>query len=122
MNVVHFGANEFEVYSMKVNQRLFLLVQVRRMVGTLVAVGRGKLSVDHVQDLLDTRDSTAYPQNMAAPPYGLFLINVEYNDSGKDSIFFLQISNLDLLQVQILSFHPLLFLYRSEAVHRGLND
>ncbi|XP_034170084.1 tRNA pseudouridine synthase-like 1 isoform X1 [Pangasianodon hypophthalmus] len=56
-------------------------LKVRRMVGALVAVGRGKLSVSQVQDLLDTRDSMAYPQNMAAPPYGLFLINVEYNDS-----------------------------------------
>lgn len=55
------------------------------MVGVLVAVGRGKLSVNRVQDLLDTRDSLAYPQNMAAPPYGLFLVNVEYNDSGKVS-------------------------------------
>lgn len=54
----------------------------------MVAVGRGKLSVSQVQDLLDTRDSMAYPQNMLAPPYGLFLINVEYNESGKDSIFF----------------------------------
>lgn len=57
------------------------------MVGALVAVGQGKLSVSQVQDLLDSKDSMAYPQNMAAPPYGLFLINVGYNDSGKTSIF-----------------------------------
>ncbi|TSY83922.1 tRNA pseudouridine synthase-like 1 [Bagarius yarrelli] len=64
------------------------LVQVRRMVGALVAVGQGKLSVRQVQDLLHSRDSLAYPQNMVAPPYGLFLINVEYNNSGKDSFFY----------------------------------
>lgn len=71
---------------------LFVSAQVRRMVGVLVAVGRGELSVDQVQDLLDTRDSMAYPQNMAAPPYGLFLINVEYNDAGKVSLFVLRSS------------------------------
>lgn len=72
---------------MKVNLTLFVPAQVRRMVGALVAVGRGKLSVSQVRDLLDTQDSLAYPQNMAAPPNGLFLVNVEYNDTGKDTRF-----------------------------------
>lgn len=70
------------------------------MVGALVAVGRGKLSVSQIHDLLDSRDTMAYPQNMTAPPYGLFLINVEYNDSGKDSVFFLQIRILILLHLK----------------------
>lgn len=86
-----FGANDSFVRSVKVNQRLFLLAQVRRMVGALVAVGRGKLSVSQVQDLLDTRDSMAYPQNMTAPPRGLFLTNVEYSELGKDFISLLRI-------------------------------
>lgn len=72
---------------MKVNLALFVPAQVRRMVGALVAVGRGKLSVSQVQDLLDAQDSLAYPQNMAAPPCGLFLVNVEYNDAGEDTHF-----------------------------------
>lgn len=76
-----------------------VLAQVRRMVGALVAVGRGKLSVRQVQDLLDSRDSIAYPQNMAAPPFGLFLINVEYNDSGRA----LLPSFFSFITVQILS-------------------
>ncbi|XP_034170086.1 tRNA pseudouridine synthase-like 1 isoform X3 [Pangasianodon hypophthalmus] len=72
---------DIQFWELQFKSRSFLYKQVRRMVGALVAVGRGKLSVSQVQDLLDTRDSMAYPQNMAAPPYGLFLINVEYNDS-----------------------------------------
>lgn len=52
------------------------------MVGVLVAVGQGKLSVPQIQELIDTRDSTAYPQNIVAPACGLFLINVEYDPSG----------------------------------------
>ncbi|XP_036415413.1 tRNA pseudouridine synthase-like 1 [Colossoma macropomum] len=59
----------------------FLYRQVRRMTGALVAVGQGKLSVRQIQELLDARDSLAYPQNMAAPSRGLFLTKVEYKDS-----------------------------------------
>ncbi|XP_058229096.1 tRNA pseudouridine synthase-like 1 isoform X2 [Hemibagrus wyckioides] len=72
---------DIQFWELTFKSRSFLYKQVRRMVGALVAVGRGKLSIRQVQDLLDSRDSMAYPQNMAAPPYGLFLINVEYNDS-----------------------------------------
>ncbi|KAM9444317.1 tRNA pseudouridine synthase-like 1 isoform 1-T1 [Clarias gariepinus] len=72
---------DIQFWELTFKSRSFLYKQVRRMVGALVAVGRGELSVRQVQDLLDTRDSMAFPQNMAAPPYGLFLVNVEYNDS-----------------------------------------
>ncbi|XP_060766231.1 tRNA pseudouridine synthase-like 1 isoform X2 [Neoarius graeffei] len=72
---------DIQFWELTFKSRSFLYKQVRRMVGVLVAVGRGKLSVSQVQDLLDTKDSMAYPQNIVAPPYGLFLINVEYNDS-----------------------------------------
>ncbi|KAF7693368.1 tRNA pseudouridine synthase-like 1 isoform X2 [Silurus meridionalis] len=71
---------DVQFWELTFKSRSFLYKQVRRMVGALVAVGQGKLSVRQVQDLLDTRDSLVYPQNMAAPPYGLFLINVEYKD------------------------------------------
>ncbi|KAK3512437.1 hypothetical protein QTP70_009855 [Hemibagrus guttatus] len=72
---------DIQFWELTFKSRSFLYKQVRRMVGALVAVGRGKLSIRQVQDLLDSRDSMAYPQHMAAPPYGLFLINVEYSDS-----------------------------------------
>lgn len=52
------------------------------MTGALVAVGRGKLSVSDFQALLEAKDSRAYPQNITAPPDGLFLTNVEYRQSG----------------------------------------
>ncbi|XP_048417725.1 tRNA pseudouridine synthase-like 1 isoform X4 [Stegostoma tigrinum] len=59
--------------------RSFLYKQVRRMTGALVAVGQGKLMPRHIADLLEMRDSRAYPPNIIAPPDGLFLKNVEYN-------------------------------------------
>ncbi|KAK2821301.1 hypothetical protein Q7C36_020644 [Tachysurus vachellii] len=72
---------DVQFWELTFKSRSFLYKQVRRMVGALVAVGRGKLSVSQIHDLLDSRDTMAYPQNMAAPPYGLFLINVGYKDS-----------------------------------------
>ncbi|MGH0182076.1 UNVERIFIED_CONTAM: hypothetical protein FKN15_008456 [Acipenser sinensis] len=55
------------------------VAQVRRMTGALVAVGQWRLSPSEVKDLLEARDS--YPQNMMAPPDGLFLQKVEYEET-----------------------------------------
>ena len=53
----------------------FLWNQVRRMVASLVAVGRGEASADDVPDWLDGR---AAPPAGAAPAAGLFLEAVRY--------------------------------------------
>ncbi|MCA1612147.1 MAG: tRNA pseudouridine(38-40) synthase TruA [Acidobacteria bacterium] len=55
----------------------FLWKMVRRLVGTLIEVGRGNLSVDEARRLLDERlpGSTAV---WTAPPSGLFLEEVRY--------------------------------------------
>lgn len=54
------------------------------MTGALVAVGQGKLRPSDIRDLLETRDSQAFPTNIMAPPHGLFLTQVEYQESGED--------------------------------------
>jgi tRNA pseudouridine38-40 synthase len=54
----------------------FLWGMVRRMVGVIAEVGRGKLSVDAVSGFLRTRSET--PARLAAPPSGLFLERVYY--------------------------------------------
>ncbi|XP_015192303.2 tRNA pseudouridine synthase-like 1 isoform X1 [Lepisosteus oculatus] len=59
----------------------FLYKQVRRMTGALVAVGQGRLTLPRLQELLEVQDSLAFPRNMSAPPQGLFLKEVEYDDS-----------------------------------------
>jgi tRNA pseudouridine38-40 synthase len=53
----------------------FLPHQVRRMVGALVEVGKGKLSVGAYAALLGGPPSSAGP---AAPPQGLYLMRVLY--------------------------------------------
>ncbi|MGA1843715.1 MAG: tRNA pseudouridine(38-40) synthase TruA [bacterium] len=54
----------------------FLRKQVRRMVGTLIEVGRGRFTPDHVQSMLDSLDPAE--AGVTAPPQGLFLVKVYY--------------------------------------------
>jgi tRNA pseudouridine38-40 synthase len=54
----------------------FLWKMVRRMVGTLVEVGRGNLTAADVEKLL--RERSAEPAAWTAPPSGLFLEKVKY--------------------------------------------
>ena len=54
----------------------FLWKMVRRLVGTLVEVGRGNLSVPDVERLLSERSGA--PAAWTAPPSGLFLEKVKY--------------------------------------------
>jgi tRNA pseudouridine38-40 synthase len=49
---------------------------VRRLVGTLVEVGRGNLGVADVERLL--RERSSEPAAWTAPPSGLFLETVKY--------------------------------------------
>uniref|UniRef100_UPI00398F3AD5 tRNA pseudouridine synthase-like 1 isoform X1 n=1 Tax=Pristiophorus japonicus TaxID=55135 RepID=UPI00398F3AD5 len=72
--------SHLEFWELTFRSRSFLYKQVRRMTGALVAVGQGKLTPRHIADLLEMRDSRAYPQNIIAPPGGLFLKNVEYDE------------------------------------------
>ena len=54
----------------------FLWKMVRRLVGTLVEVGRGNLGVPDVERLLKAK--SAQPAAWTAPPSGLFLEKVKY--------------------------------------------
>ncbi|MBE9546602.1 MAG: tRNA pseudouridine(38-40) synthase TruA [Proteobacteria bacterium] len=54
----------------------FLRHMVRNIVGTLVDVGRGKLSTSGFLDIMESRDRKM--AGITAPPQGLFLIEVKY--------------------------------------------
>lgn len=51
---------------------------VRNIVGTLVAVGHGQLPPNDIPKLMEARDRLLIPP--LAPPHGLFLVNVTYNN------------------------------------------
>jgi tRNA pseudouridine38-40 synthase len=54
----------------------FLKQMVRNIVGTLVDVGRGKISAEEFERILKAEDRRQ--ARMTAPPQGLFLLKVEY--------------------------------------------
>lgn len=72
------GADEW-VYV--VRGRSFLRYMVRKISGTLVDVGRGRLSVADVAELFAARDRTR--SGATLPPQGLFLVSVEYPDAAE---------------------------------------
>jgi len=59
----------------------FLYNMVRNIVGTLVAVGKGKESTSWPADVLEHRDRTK--AGMTAPAQGLFLVGVEYGEQSQ---------------------------------------
>ncbi len=57
----------------------FMRQMVRSIAGTLIDVGRGKLTVDDFRRIILARDRTH--AGRTAPAYGLYLISVRYDDS-----------------------------------------
>ncbi|KAM7401865.1 hypothetical protein PAMP_017142 [Pampus punctatissimus] len=72
---------EIPLWELTFKSRSFLYKQVRRMTGALVAVGQGRLSIPQLKEIMEARDSLAYPQGLAAPAHGLFLTRVDYRES-----------------------------------------
>lgn len=68
-----------ELLVVEVAGNAFLHSMVRAMVGTLVAVGRGRRSPEWVADVLAARDRRAAGEN--APAQGLVLWDVEYPET-----------------------------------------
>ncbi|MFH1081333.1 MAG: tRNA pseudouridine(38-40) synthase TruA [Pseudomonadota bacterium] len=62
----------------------FLWKMVRRMVGILVEVGRGKLKAGDVAGMLKTFSET--PAQCTAPPSGLFLMQVRYEGDSEEPL------------------------------------
>ena len=60
----------------EIEANAFLRGMVRRIVGTLLWVGRGKISVDQFGEILESRDPAK--GGPSAAPNGLCLINVSY--------------------------------------------
>ena len=61
----------------------FLRHMVRNIVGTLVEVGRGRISSHEMKDILESRNRRfAGP---TAPAHGLFLEKISYKEGPEDS-------------------------------------
>jgi len=64
------------VIQVEIAANAFLRHMVRSIVGTIVDVGRGKMSVDEFAEILHAHDRGR--AGMTAPPQGLFLVEVRY--------------------------------------------
>ncbi|MFM8839638.1 MAG: tRNA pseudouridine(38-40) synthase TruA [bacterium] len=62
----------------------FLWNMIRRMIGIIVEIGRGKQSADIIPGLL--KKSSDLPASFTAPPSGLFLASVKYDSSSGTSV------------------------------------
>jgi tRNA pseudouridine38-40 synthase len=67
---------EGEFIKFRIEADAFLRHMVRNIVGTLVEVGRGKISEDHLAEILASRDRTK--AGPTAPAQGLFLERITY--------------------------------------------
>lgn len=65
------------VYYVKANR--FLRGMVRGLTGTMLQVGRGKISLDDLHNIINARDCSK--ANFSVPSKGLFLMNVSYPPS-----------------------------------------
>jgi tRNA pseudouridine38-40 synthase len=72
------------VYNVKANR--FLRGMVRGLVGTMLRVGRGKLSLSEFRAVIESKDCTR--ADFAVPPQGLFLMQVNYPDRLLEPIHF----------------------------------
>jgi tRNA pseudouridine38-40 synthase len=61
-----------------VRGRSFLRYMVRKMVGTLIEIGKGSLAVAHIPAIFEMRDRSR--SGPTVPPEGLYLVSIEYPD------------------------------------------
>ncbi|MEO6721428.1 MAG: tRNA pseudouridine(38-40) synthase TruA [Ferruginibacter sp.] len=62
------------VYNIQANR--FLRGMVRGLVGTMLKVGRGKITIDKFENILREKDCTRV--DFSVPAHGLFLVKVQY--------------------------------------------
>src|SRR5262249_60632631 len=74
------NTNDQHLILFRITASHFLWKMVRRLVGSLVEVGRGSVGVDDFARLIEhpSSKSPLDPARATAPPSGLFLESVEY--------------------------------------------
>eukprot|EP01139_Manchomonas_bermudensis_P021110 Amastigsp_a681011_38.p1 type:complete len:283 gc:universal Amastigsp_a681011_38:147-995(+) len=78
------GCADVQSLAFRVSSQSFLYHQVRNMVGLVVRVGRGAMSVDDIDAVLAARSRAAVPI-VTSPPQGLYLERVDYETARRDS-------------------------------------
>lgn len=66
--------NECLIFSVKANR--FLRGMVKGLVGTMLKIGRGQLTIKELNEIIEAKDCTK--ADFTTPAHGLFLVNVQY--------------------------------------------
>lgn len=76
----HLQSSDLQFWDFTFKAKSFIYNQVRRMTSALVAVGLGHLAPEHIKLHLEERKTPVFPGKIVAPPSGLFLKEVEYDE------------------------------------------
>ncbi|XP_053625888.1 tRNA pseudouridine synthase-like 1 isoform X2 [Plodia interpunctella] len=96
------GEEHFDYWEVEIRGRAFVHNQIRRMIGTLMSVGIGKIPPEEVKVMLQVPSKHSwhtFTQN--CPPDGLYLCDVEYNP--EDLIYKTKLEGATNLQSDIES-------------------
>src|SRR5487761_879758 len=77
--LIRYAEKEEMVY--EITGRSFLRYMVRKIVGTLLEVGRGKLRAEDIAGIFESRDRSK--SGPTAPPEGLYLVALKYPEPWK---------------------------------------
>ncbi|KAJ9575751.1 hypothetical protein L9F63_007397 [Diploptera punctata] len=74
------NCSHYDYWDIICHGRSFLYRQVRRIVGTLIAVASGSISIEEVKYMLNTPSKDSWNNCIGVvPPFGLYLLDVEYD-------------------------------------------
>ncbi|PIK33318.1 putative tRNA pseudouridine synthase-like 1 [Apostichopus japonicus] len=71
---------DYRILHIEFSARSYLYRQIRRLVGVLIDVGRGRLTPEDVDAMLQSRDNTNMRGTRPAPASGLYLKDVIYDE------------------------------------------
>ncbi|MBI1183102.1 tRNA pseudouridine(38-40) synthase TruA [bacterium] len=67
-----------------INANRFLRSMVRKIVGTMVWIGTGRMGIDDMREALESGDPTK--SGMVAPPDGLYLVKIRYPENALEQL------------------------------------
>jgi tRNA pseudouridine38-40 synthase len=76
INNIKIFTNDYEKIYVEVSAKSFLHHMVRNIVGTLVWVGKNKISIDDIKNILESKDRSKSGPN--APSCGLYFLKTDY--------------------------------------------
>lgn len=72
------GERENEFMRLTITSNRFLRGMIRKIVGVLLIIGRGKLSIEDYKRIVEAKEE--FPFGVSSPPQGLYLTKVVYKD------------------------------------------